>query len=265
MRTFYLETQPGREPAVGAMVLLGVGESHHLFQVMRLREGAMIRLTDGRARVYGAEVCGRDEGRAEIRIATVAADTQALAEPRLVLACAVVKGKRFEWALEKSVELGVHRIVPLLTERGVITPGSGRQKRWHKILLAGLKQSGRSLLPELADPADLARVVAAADAPLLWGAATEDSADVPVEGPPPLFWHRLKVAGERPRTLTVLIGPEGGWTAAERQQLSAARAVPLILGPHVLRTETAAVAAMFALQGLRRLWQEEDRADEGDR
>ena len=265
MRTFYLETQPGREPAVGAVVFLGESESHHLFQVMRLREGATIRLTDGRARFYGAEVCGRDEGRAEIRIATVTVDAQAVAEPWLVLACAVVKGKRFEWALEKSVELGVHRIVPLLTERGVVRPGSGRQKRWRTILLAGLKQSGRSLLPELTDPADLASVVAAADAPLLWGAATEDSADLPAEGPPPLFWHRLKVVGERPRTLTVLIGPEGGWSVAEDRRLIAARAVPLILGPHVLRTETAAVAAMFALQGLRRLWQEEDPADQGDR
>jgi len=85
-----------------------------------------------------------------VKIISVSADAEESEDPRLVLYCAVLKGKRFEWALEKAVELGAHRIVPLLCEHGVITPREGKQTRWLALMKSAVKQCGRSWLPELA-------------------------------------------------------------------------------------------------------------------
>ncbi len=250
MRQFYLDLPADTPPQPGQVVTLASDESHHLSTVLRGGRDLVLNLTDGRGRRYTARPAGGNRRRVDVEILTVTADPGESAAPRLHLACAVVKGKRFEWALEKAVEVGAHRIIPLVTEHGVIEPGSGRQERWLGILKAGLKQSGRCLLPELAEPLRLA------DHLNMSGGSWCCFGAVPGEVDSCRPWQEWLAAAPHPvpDSLEVIIGPEGGWSAAERDQLLARQVLPVDLGPHVLRTETAAVAGLLALQALRRAW-----------
>lgn len=262
MRQFYLQPDPAGPPQAGDVVTLDREESHHLKTVLRGGRSDRIGLVDGRGLRFDGRLLAPTGAAARVEILAVLRDETELREPHLVLGCAVVKGKRFEWALEKAVELGAHRIVPLVTERGVIEPGAGRQERWLSILRSGLKQSGRSWLPELSEPVSPQAAVAdAAAGTVLFGAVPDeiDGADERslswlrlLEGKPPL----------PPPILAVLIGPEGGWTGRERDCLLQAGAIPVHLGEHVLRTETAAAAGLFALQAIRESW---TRAEPSDR
>lgn len=252
MRQFFLETDPSHPPGPGDTVTLDRDESHHLSTVLRGGREATLDLVDGRGLRMTGLPAARDGKRAGVEILTVARDDREIQSPRLVLACAVVKGKRFEWALEKAVELGVHEIQPLVTDLGVIDPRPGKQERWRGILIAALKQCGRAWLPELNPPRDLtAALRGQRDGPVFCGAAPGDLESWPEK---PQSWLDL-VAGPEdspPATLTLLVGPEGGWSPAELSLMASAdQLVPVEFGPHVLRTETAAVAGMTFLQAIR--------------
>lgn len=258
MRRFFLELPIGTVPDPGDEATLGADEAKHLRTVLRLGPGDTVALTDGRGHALVGEI--RSLGKTEV-VVTITGVERAESEqalPSLHLGCAVVKGKRFEYALEKAVELGVHTITPLVTERGVIDAGAGKQDRWRTLLVTALKQSGRCHLPQLSGPMALRDWVVAGAASTVWfGAAPGD-----LVGEAPLSVVRLaahaqnrRLAGaDRPAELRLAVGPEGGWTVAELNQMSEAGAMPLNLGPHVLRTETAAVVGLAALQEIRRAW-----------
>jgi 16S rRNA (uracil1498-N3)-methyltransferase len=248
LRQFFVETDPSRPPRPGDTVILDREESHHLSTVLRAGREAVVDLVDGR----GLRLTGRSSGkggkRAELEIITVEKDELEAAAPRLVLACAVVKGKRFEWALEKAVELGVHGVVPLVTEFSVVDPRAGKLDRWRHIMISAVKQSGRSWLPDLAEPRPLADLLAGKiNPPAFFGAVAGPGSTVP-------FWTSAspRVDETVPRSLTLFIGPEGGWSEAETESLTAAGVRPIDMGPHVLRTETAVAAGLTILQAWRR-------------
>ncbi len=254
MRQFYLATDPDQPPRPGDRVSLDRDESHHLFTVLRGGRDPELELVDGRGHRMTGLPCGRDGKLARVEILTFTTDQEEFREPRLALACAVVKGKRFEWALEKAVELGAHEFLPLETELGVIDPRPGKKDRWRSIMTAALKQSGRSWLPVLSDPAPVKDLLArCSTGPVYYGAAPEDGTAI-AGGVP--FWTGIPDPdkGDPPSVLTVLIGPEGGWSPAELSQFSRAGARPLGMGPHVLRTETAALTGLTILQALRDRW-----------
>ncbi len=152
MRHFFLETEPGRAFAPGDTVTLDKEESHHLGTVLRGGRQSDVVLTDGRGNRFQALVVDCDRRQSILEIQSVHRDEDEFTVPHLVLALAVIKVKRFEWALEKAVELGVHRIVPLLTEHGVLEPGGNKFNRWRTIMRSSIKQCGRSFLPELSEP-----------------------------------------------------------------------------------------------------------------
>jgi len=152
VRQFYLETDPDHLPRPGDTVTLDQAESHHLFTVLRGGRDPQLDLVDGCGHRLTGLPLGKEGKRAQVKILTCDTDAAEFLEPRLVLACAVVKGRRFEWALEKAVELGAHEILPLVTDLGVIDPRSGKQDRWRSLMIAALKQSRRSWLPLLAEP-----------------------------------------------------------------------------------------------------------------
>ncbi len=257
MRQFYLATQPQEIPQPGQVVALDNEESHHLFTVLRGGRDLVLNLTDGRGHRFTGRISGRNveanrkevRNEARIEILTCELDQEEALAPHLVLACAVVKGKRFEWALEKAVEMGVHKVIPLKTDHGVIEPGGGKQKRWQTIMISALKQSGRSWLPELADVTSLSDFKKAADDFMLFGA-------VPGQVPDAQLWGDFMGSkpDPLPGNLTILIGPEGGWSDTEMEYLLGLGARPVQLGPHVLRTETAALAGLTAIQSLRQDW-----------
>lgn len=252
MHQFFLKIDPTHLPRPGEIVTLDSEESHHLFTVLRGGRGSTVDLVDGFGHRWTGSPQEKDGGLARIEILSMDSEVEEVQEPRLVLACAVVKGKRFEWALEKAVEAGVHEIVPLITEHGVVDPRAGKKGRWQTLLTTAVKQCGRSWLPVLAEPMPLGRWLETRSAgPLLFGDVGEAENQTP-------YWTSL-LAGdfsECPASLTMSIGPEGGWSPSERILLAEADGVPLGLGPHVLRTETAAVVGLAVLQALRRKYQD---------
>jgi len=251
MRQFYVHLDGDSPPRVGDIVALDSDESHHLTTVLRGGRSQILHLVDGRGHRLTGVPDGRDGKRALVRLDSVELDESELAAPRLQLACAVVKGKRFEWVLEKAVELGAWRITPLLTEHGVIEPGEGRRGRWSTLLQTALKQSGRACLPELGDPVSPAGILTGVCGEVACFGSVPSELDT--GEPQPVSWRRLlpDPGAPLPPVLTLLIGPEGGWTPAERRLLLERGARPVSLGPHVLRTETAAIAGLALLQNLR--------------
>ena len=260
MRQFFLSL-PGEDPPIpGSVVDLDDEESHHLRTVLRGGREKTLILTDGRGRRYTARAVIGAGRTASVEILTCDADPVELASPRLALAVAVVKGRRFEWALEKATEIGAHLIIPLHCERGVIEPGAGKQQRWLGILRSAVKQSSRTFLPELVPLQTPAEALAAGLGPIWYGSSFGDGPDhtgrALESSATPAGWLDPLV-----QWLTVFIGPEGGWSADELARFTDCGAVGLGLGPHVLRTETAAVAALVVLQQWRaRLVQ--DRSDD---
>lgn len=207
---------------------------HHLLRVLRLRSGQTISVADGSGRWrLCALVSARPDSRPAAAILEPAAEVvdDPAPRPALTVAFAPTKGERPEWAVAKLVELGVDRVIPLVTARSVVRGddqrNERRHERWTEIARQAAMQSRRVRLPVIDPPSDVAAVAATA--------GTSAVIAVPGGDPPTL------------RRPTVLIGAEGGWSPEEE------RAIPgtVGLGPLVLRTETAALAAASLYAALR--------------
>jgi 16S rRNA (uracil1498-N3)-methyltransferase len=156
----------------------------------------------------------------------------------ITLLLGIFKFDRMEWAIEKAVELGCSRIVPLVadrTEKHLAQAAGKRVERWRRIALEAAKQSRRGDLPEIAEPAGLASVLAAEKPDALRILLSETE----VEQPLLRILERGSSAG-----IEIAIGPEGGWTAAELTLFQSAGWQSASLGPRILRVETAAIAAL---------------------
>lgn len=146
----------------------------------------------------------------------------------LVLAVAVPKGDRADWMLQKLTELGVSTIIPLKTEHSVVLPRETKQERWQRILVEACKQSKQAWIPELKPLSTINEALQQkAELKLLL-----DQNGKPIR----------EALQQLPKTTLAFIGPEGGFTDGETQQLKTAGCVPVSLGKHILRIETAAMA-----------------------
>ena len=223
----------------GARVTLRGNAAGHVTRVLRLRPGAPLTLFNGR----GGEFAGRIEAARgdEVTVAVAEASATERESPlSLTLAQGVSRGERMDLIVQKATELGVARLLPLLTERSVVRLDAKAAARklahWRAIAIAACEQSGRNRLPSLSEPLELRAFLQgkAEDGTrlLLSPAAALGIADVP------------RPAG----AVTVLIGPEGGLSAEEQERAVAAGFLGVRLGPRVLRTETAAIAALSLLQ-----------------
>jgi len=256
VRQFFLQLESGQSVSIGDVVALDKEESHHLFTVLRGGRQSQIILTDGRGMQYEGQSAGKNGKTALVEIVASDRLEDEVQHPQLCLYCGVVKGKRFEFVLEKAVELGVHRIVPLLTEHGVVDPREKKQDRWHTILKTALKQSLRCTLPQLEMAMPLARALTdvedikePSDLNRYFGAVPGELPDGVLVAP----WVEIIAAAGKNQTkrLDFFVGPEGGWSDDERALMLDAACVPVDLGPHVLRTETAALAGLALLQIVR--------------
>jgi 16S rRNA (uracil1498-N3)-methyltransferase len=152
---------------------------------------------------------------------------------RLTLAAAVPKGERFDWLVEKATELGVERLVPLVTERSAVDPRATKLERLRRRIVEASKQCGRNRLMVLEAPMPWSEWLSAAPA-----SATRLLAHP--GGPPPRSWPVVPVGGEA----ALSIGPEGGFSEPEVDAASAAGWRVVALGETLLRIETAAVAGV---------------------
>jgi 16S rRNA (uracil1498-N3)-methyltransferase len=219
-------------PDARSVVLAGT-EAHHLLHVMRTRVGDRVTLFDGHGFEYEAEVTSLGRSEIELRIESrTAIDREARIE--CVLAVALPKGDRQTWLAEKAVELGVARLVPLETTRGVAQPVDKALERLRRTVIEAAKQCGRNRLMEIAPAAAWAEFVAGLAAGEI-GWLADPTATVSARD------AALELAQSTPARLTIAVGPEGGLTDEETALARAAGWQPISLGPRILRVETAAI------------------------
>lgn len=216
-----------------AGAVLDGSEAHHLAHVMRAAVGDSVVLFDGSGREFVAKVRQVGKSRVELDVAAGETIDRELPFP-LVLGVALPKGERQKWLVEKAVELGVARIVPLKTQRGVADPGSALT-RLRRAVIEASKQCGRNRLMEISD------VVSAES---FFGETPVDAIKLigqPGSGTVSALGLLAAMQGKaNPRLFA--IGPEGGFTEAEFAAAISAGWQPISLGARVLRVETAALA-----------------------
>lgn len=229
----------------GDRVVLDGPEGRHAATVRRLRPGERVDLTDGAGLL--AECVVAETGRASLTLDVLTRSTAPPPEPRLVVVQALPKGDRGELAVETMTEVGVDAVVPWSAARCVTQWRPERREkalaRWRNASREAAKQARRSRLPEVADLASTGAVaerLAAASAALV----LHEEADEPLSG------VRPPATGD----VVLVVGPEGGITEDELDRFTAAGARPVRLGPTVLRTSTAGVAAISVLQAATARW-----------
>jgi len=227
--------------APGARVVLEGSAASHVTRVLRLRPGDALTLFNGQGGEHAGSIEKSQAGSVTVAIGEPCA-LERESPLSLTLAQGVSRGERMDLVVQKATELGVSALVPVLTERSVVRldPQQAARKvaHWRAIAIAACEQSGRNRVPAVATPlalrefTGLARSASAGARVLLSPGAALRLDDVP----PPVT------------DITVLIGPEGGLTDSEQDLARTAGFTPVRLGPRVLRTETAAIAALTLLQ-----------------
>ncbi|MEO6214360.1 MAG: RsmE family RNA methyltransferase [Vicinamibacterales bacterium] len=229
-------------------VALPSEEARHLTRVLRLAAGDEVAVFDGRGREFRAviEVAVRDT--ASLRLIEPVPPAPAPTVP-IVVVQAVLKGSSMDEAVRDATMMGAEAIDPVLTAHSDVKASRARRgdtvERWRRVALAAVKQSRRATLPLISEPRRLEDWFGAPgyEMTLLF---VEPSASC---GARPLA---SVLAGRRPARAAVMLGPEGGWTAAEIETALRNRCLPVTLGPLTLRAESMPVAALAALAAL---WQ----------
>jgi 16S rRNA (uracil1498-N3)-methyltransferase len=231
----------GEPLATDADVALPDAPAYHVARVLRLREGAALIAFDGSGSEFRCEVLSVTGDRVRVR---VGARATGLPESplRITLVQAVSRGERMDWTLQKATELGVRTIVPVLSARSVVRldgPQAAKKLRhWQAIVAGACEQCGRSIVPEVRAPLELAAYLAT---------AVREGQRLVLSPTGPASLAGLTSVGARAE---LLIGPEGGLDDAELERASHAGFTPVRLGPRVLRTETAGIVALTVLQAL---------------
>ncbi|HHS13426.1 MAG TPA: 16S rRNA (uracil(1498)-N(3))-methyltransferase [bacterium] len=210
-------------------VTIPAEESRHL-RALRKKRGDEIWVIDGKGGAFRVRLL--DTG--QETMGKVMESRRLLGEPRarVTLAPALIRGERFDWLIEKAVELGVSRLLPVITQRTERAAGPQKWRRWQRIALAAMKQSGRSVLPEIMDPRPFERVILmGADCTLRLIA--HDAGDT--------GWSAKTGSRNPAYRALAMVGPEGGFSEEEIAMAVEHGFRPVSLGPRRLRAETAAL------------------------
>jgi 16S rRNA (uracil1498-N3)-methyltransferase len=222
--------------ATGATLTLPPPQSHYLAQVMRRQPGDFVRLFDGASGEWAARVV--TVGKKAVVVTLEAQSAPQEAVPDLWLCAAPLKRGRIDWVAEKACELGVARLLPVITRRTIVDKLNLERLNAHMVEAA--EQCGRTALPELAEPVTLTTLLAAWPAERSLIFADESGGEALVT-----------LCARAPAPAAILIGPEGGFTPEERAAIRAVpQALAASLGPRILRADTAAVAAVAVWQAL---------------
>lgn len=231
-RRFY--APPGAFNFSKQSVTLTADEARHLREVLRLKPGDEVSVFDGEGKEFRARVGQARREFAELDLAEEIEPARPESPLRITLAVALLKGEKFDLVVQKATELGVTKIVPLMTRFADIklrdeSDASKRVARWQRIALEAAKQSGRAVVPEVTLPVAVGSV----------------------------FSERCVLFSERggrdlksieTDQITAIIGSEGGWADEELEQARAAGAQIVTLGGRILRAETAAITVAVLLQ-----------------
>ena len=225
---------------VGAKLALPDTASAHLLRVLRLGVGDSCVLFNGDGFDYACRItaAGKRGGEVEVLSARAVDRESAL---RIVLLQGVARGEKMDWILQKATELGVSAFVPVTSERSEVRLDAARAAKrlghWQGVIGSACAQSGRAVVPAISAPTSLADAVSGLPGDAL-RLTLDPMAEAVVRG----------LADPDGRSVVVAIGPEGGWSPRDRAVLADGRFTGLRLGPRILRTETAGIAAISALQ-----------------
>jgi 16S rRNA (uracil1498-N3)-methyltransferase len=252
MHRFYIVPENWNPDALA----LSGAEAHHARDVLRMKRGEKLVFFNGRGREMTAEIV--DLGGDKIRLRKLhEAETPPL-RCRIVLGQAIPKGKNMELIVQKAVEIGAAEIAPIISDRTIVQVDSEnaaqKQARWQQIAVEAAKQCGQNWLPQVRTPGKLAE---------FFDAAVQDSShrdtgtgfDLRLIGSlQPDAQHLKEILAdyssehrERPRSVLMLIGPEGDFTPAELALARRHGCRPITLGPIILRVETAAIYCLSVL------------------
>jgi 16S rRNA (uracil1498-N3)-methyltransferase len=225
----------------GAMLQLPENAARHAARVLRLKAGDKAALFNGDGHDYSAELLRVEREKVSVKIVDMAV-VQRESPLQVTLAQAISSGDRMDLTLQKSVELGVAAIQPLAAERSVVKlsgeRADKRRQHWQNVVISACEQSGRALVPQVAAPKPL----------LNWLGEPENFALKLMLAPG--AEHTLHDLPKPAGDICLLIGCEGGFAPPEMAAAASRGFIPARLGARVLRTETAAMAALAAMQAL---------------
>ena len=224
--------------STGQIIELDAQAAAHLTRVLRLKTGDDLVVFNGEGGEYRATVESVERRSASIKIGKFV-DRNVESPLELILVQGVSRGERMDYTVQKAVELGVSRIVPVLTERTVVNIKGDRQQRrrdhWQSVANSACEQCSRTIVPEVSPVVSL-----------------QDWLSISKEGTRLVLHHRAdagQMGSLNPQgPISLLVGPEGGLSSSEIEAAVSIGYLPLSLGPRVLRTETAAVTALSVLQ-----------------
>ena len=227
----------------GEVIELMGEEAHHLGNVRRVKVGEEVELFDGAGQVVIGRVNKLNKKTAQIEV--LERFKKEPAKTEVTVATALAKGSRWDWLIEKCVELGAAKIWPVLFERSVVKGSgeAGQLAKWNRRALEAAKQCGRAYLPEIAQPEVLEKVLADTDDDCLGVVGTGNESAKPI---------LVVLEKAKPRRVVLLVGPEGGLTEKEQALAEANGYEPVYLGENTLRVETAAAGMLAAI----RAWQD---------
>lgn len=225
--------------AVGACCSLDEGETRHARKVLRLGRGAEIVLFDGRGGAARATLLANEGGEAVCQVEELVRVQRPA--PTLTVATAIPKGAHADAMVNQLSQLGVDALVPLRTQRSVVDPRAAKLDRFARQAIVAAKQSRRLFVMAVQPAREIAEVLGdEAAVRLIASPGRDDALDI----------GAFAVQVRQAASVLVVIGPEGGLTEEEQATAVAAGFVPWVLGPHVLRIETAAVAAAAVIRWL---------------
>lgn len=224
--------------AAGQSITLSEATANHAVRVLRLREGDAVTLFNGDGFDYAGTISlGKRDARVHLNSVDVVTNESPLA---ITLVQAIARGEKMDLILQKATELGVVKIVPVISDRTEVKLDEDRADKrilhWQRVLEAACEQCGRAQIPEVESPSTLER------AARLFANANDTKLVLHPDGGRPLSQVDCGDAA------TIAIGPEGGFSERDLAIFDQAGFVRITLGPRVLRTETAGLAAIAALQ-----------------
>lgn len=223
---------------VGETVELDDQAVHHLVAVLRQRVGASVCAFNGRGGEYACVIDAQSRRSATLRVIEHS-PVERESALEITLAQGISRGERMDFAIQKAVELGVHQVMPFTAARSTVRLSPDRAARrlehWRGIVRHACEQCGRNQLPRINDIQSLQTIIDAD--------RTQTRIVLNPEG-----IDEISQRDPKPKSLLLVIGPEGGLDEAELKQLKSADFINLRLGPRILRTETATVAGISVLQ-----------------